>query len=72
MNESVRVHLSDNNQTFEIDKSDRNNAEDIMTVEVMGDMPKVVGFNDELTIQVCNMISSFDAIYSFHLFYRNK
>jgi len=51
--DSVRVHLSNDDQNFdETDECNGNNSEDIMTVQVMGDMPKIVGFEEELTIQV--------------------
>jgi len=52
-NDSVHVHLGTNDQTFEVDKHNENNDEDVMTVEVLGNMPKVVNFDNELTIQVC-------------------
>lgn len=51
-NESVRVHLNSNEPTLQIDETNPNDEENPMTVEVMGDMPKVVNFEGESTIQV--------------------
>jgi len=51
--DSVRVHLSNDDQNFDKTyESNGNNSEDIMTVQVIGDMPKIVRFEEELTIQV--------------------
>lgn len=42
--------------TLQINKSITSTStqekEDIMSVQVMGDMPKIIGFEDECTIQV--------------------
>lgn len=56
-NESVLVHLENDEPTVQINGSDENyenneNDESLMTVEVMGDMPKVVHFEGESTLQV--------------------
>lgn len=59
LNESVRGHLNGNGLTAQVDElnenfenNNENDEENILTVEVMGDMPKIVGFEEELTIQV--------------------
>ncbi|XP_016663111.1 probable RNA helicase armi [Acyrthosiphon pisum] len=51
-NESVRVLLDDNGPTYQADISENDDNEDQMTVEVLGDMPKVIGFEQESIIQI--------------------
>lgn len=51
-NDTVKVHLDNDEPTVQINETDENNAENLMTVEVLGDMPKVVNFEGESTIQV--------------------
>jgi hypothetical protein len=50
-NESVRVHFSSNESPPHINQV-KENDESLMTVEVMGDMPKMVALDHESTIQV--------------------
>lgn len=49
--ELVQVHLNEPTSQFD-DTTDNNDSDDQMTVEVMGDMPKVIGFEQESIIQV--------------------
>ncbi|XP_026807921.1 probable RNA helicase armi isoform X2 [Rhopalosiphum maidis] len=52
-NESVRVLLDDNGPTSQVDdivEDDDNDNQ--MTIEVLGDMPKVIGFEQETFIQI--------------------
>lgn len=51
-NESVRVLLDDNGPTSQVDDIENVDNENQMTVEVLGDMPKVIGFEQESIIQV--------------------
>lgn len=51
-NDSVRVHLDNDEPTVQVNETDESNDESLMTVEVIGDMPKVVYFEGESTFQV--------------------
>lgn len=51
-NESVRVLLDDNGPVSQVDNIENDDNENQMTVEVLGDMPKVIGFEQESIIQV--------------------
>lgn len=51
-NETVQVHLGEIKPTFHVNDNCENNEEDILTIEVIGDMPKVIGFEQESTFQV--------------------
>lgn len=55
-NETVQVHLQENQPTVQVDDNNGNDKEDLMTVEVLGEMPKVVGFELESTFQVYDTI----------------
>lgn len=46
------VHLNSNEPTVHVNQVNKNDDENLMTVEVMGDMPKMVAFDQESTIQV--------------------
>ncbi|CAH1736197.1 unnamed protein product [Aphis gossypii] len=59
-NESVRVLLDDVEPTSQIDDIDDVNInENQMTIEVLGDMPKVIGFEQETVIQILFRNNSF-------------
>lgn len=51
--ETVQVNLRENEQTLNVTGNNGNNEEkDLMTVEVLGEMPKVIVFEQESTFQV--------------------
>lgn len=49
---TFQVNETNNGPTFQVDEIDKNYHKDIMSVEVLGEMPKVITFEDESTIQV--------------------
>lgn len=51
-NESVQVHLNTNEPPAHINQVNENDDENLMTVEVLGDMPKIVALDQESTFQV--------------------
>lgn len=44
--------LDETEAFVQIDESITQTEDDIMSVQVMGDMPKIIAFEDEYTIQV--------------------
>lgn len=47
---SIQFHIDE--PTVNVNDSKKNNEEDVMTVQVLGSMPKTVPFEDECTIEV--------------------
>jgi len=68
-NESVRVLLDDNGPTSKVDDIVEDNDNDNqMTIEVLGDMPKVIGFEQETIIQVLIFNFSFINLLLYYYF----
>jgi hypothetical protein len=68
-NESVRVLLDDNGPTSQVDDIVEDNDNDNqMTIEVLGDMPKVIGFEQETIIQVLIFNFSFINLLLYYYF----
>ncbi|XP_025425043.1 probable RNA helicase armi isoform X2 [Sipha flava] len=73
-NESVRVHFSSNESPPHINQV-KENDESLMTVEVMGDMPKMVALDHESTIQILFRNNSFveeQELIDYHTMEGNK